>query len=60
MAKKTADNVSIFKFFLKTDKIGRLSLDDVSQSGDKVELYFFRSLTKAQKGKISAGCIDAT
>ena len=40
MAKKTADNVSIFKFFLKTNKIGRLSLDDVSQSGDKVELYF--------------------
>lgn len=57
MAKKTADNVSIFKFFLKTDKIGRLSLDDVSQSGDKVELYFFRSLTKAQKGKISAGVL---
>ena len=61
MAKKTADNVSVYKFFANlvdnNKKIARLSLDDVSQSGDKVELYFFRTLTKVQEGRISAGVL---
>jgi hypothetical protein len=59
MAKKVANVNDVYKFFEKLidKKISNIKLDDALPGADKVELSFFRSLTKTQKDKIFSGVL---
>lgn len=58
MAKQDADNKSVFAFFSKLNKVGRFGLNDVSQSGEVVELYFERKYSTTQQTRLKESVLN--